>query len=151
MTAGKGHQIPAPSALALQGQIVPLQEELGLGPAKIEGSGSDKEFDGPILPPVQEPGQQRPWRPGFFLAQFFGQGETFLIIHRPPVVGVHQRKIPDFRALIKVRDARRGDFEHELGEGIQGPEEGHPRLELLKILKERVVGRWFQDPVHKGQ
>ncbi len=61
-------------------------------------------------------------------------------IHRAAIVRVHQAEVPKLGALVKVRHSGGGDFEENLGQGVQRATPGQPGLEPLKVRQKVIAG-----------
>ena len=59
-----------------------------------------------------------------------------LIIHRPPIVRIHQREIPDLPALIHIRHSRRRVLHQRLRQRVNPSRAGDLSDELLKCSNE---------------
>ena len=71
------------------------------------------------------------------------------VVHRTPVVRVHQAKVPYFVALIDVRHARRSQFKQHLRQAVESAHARNLLLERQKILQERIDGLGGQQRAHE--
>ena len=119
-----------PCALYRQGVIVALG-------VKARGAGSiaqqlcvDMLLDAAVRPVPHQVFQR--------CARFQG-GTPRAVIHRPPVVGVDERKIPELGALVDVRHAWQGELEHRAREAVQRAEDGEASGEGADAFDERAL------------
>ena len=70
--------------------------------------------------------------------QLCEQALAQLVIHRAAIIGVNQTEVPQFRALVNIRIAGRGNHQQPLCQGIHGAEENDRRYECLDLLQKRV-------------
>ena len=72
------------------------------------------------------------------------------VVNRTPVVRIDEAKVPEFRPLIEVRDAGRGDLDQHLREGVAEPHRNDDRLNKGdEALEERVRPSAIENGVNK--
>ena len=71
------------------------------------------------------------------------------VIDRPPVVGIDEVQIPQLRALVEIRNARRGDLDEQLREAVVDAGFGDTRLERLERLQKCVRPAAVEDRAHE--
>ena len=60
-----------------------------------------------------------------------------VVVDRPAVVGIDEIQVPELGALVEVRNARRGDLDHQLREAVVDAELRDARLERPKGCEKR--------------
>ena len=71
-----------------------------------------------------------------------------VVVHRPPIVGIDEVEIPEFRALIKIRNARGGHLDHELRQAVVNAQLRDTRLERQE-RQEELRAAAIDDRLHE--
>lgn len=105
--------------------------------SKLQGGGRDQQLKPIVARLLCQPGGER--GAGFVVGLLgdLGQHPTaVIVIHWPPVVGVNEAEIPEFRSLVVFGHAGRAQLEQDLRQRRVQPAGMNRRDECLQIVQE---------------
>ena len=123
--------------------VIALGEQFGQFGAKLQKLPRPGEFQPAIRPLLH---QLRPIR----RLQRRERGRARGKIHRPAVVGIDERKIPEFRALIEIRQARHHRLQRDLAQRVQCAQQRNALRQRFEGGEKFRRGRAVQDTRDKG-
>ena len=116
---GERHHMAFEAADDRQLLVGAMLEQIPFRPPRLKRPMDQEQLDPAILRRRQQFLEQLGQVTAGAGLQFLEQSAAPLEVHRPAVIGVHQAQIPQFRALVKVRQAGGGEFEQGLRQGVE--------------------------------